>query len=91
MDRAMILKNPQISQEKRLDIVLTFFQYQYILELKRWKGPKLHKEGLGQLHNYLDLKGADKGYLLIFDFRKTKPAKPARLKVKGKKIFAVWV
>ncbi|MEZ4887473.1 MAG: AAA-like domain-containing protein [Chitinophagales bacterium] len=31
-------KEPQISQEKRLDVVITFFQRQYIAELKRWNG-----------------------------------------------------
>lgn len=84
-------KEPQISQEKRLDIVLTFFQYQYILELKIWKGKKLHEKGLLQLHDYLEAKDENKGYLLIFDFRKNKPNKSSTFKVKGKRIYTVWV
>ncbi|MFK7979654.1 MAG: hypothetical protein AB8G86_06710 [Saprospiraceae bacterium] len=29
-------KEPQISEEKRLDIAITFYQYKYVIELKVW-------------------------------------------------------
>ena len=44
----------------------------YILELKRWNGEEHHQKGLIQLGEYLEQYWLDEGYLLIFDFRKTK-------------------
>ncbi|MCL2157922.1 MAG: AAA-like domain-containing protein, partial [Oscillospiraceae bacterium] len=65
----------------RIDIVVDYESEQFIIELKIWHGQKLHEEAFGQLVNYLELKNADRGYLLSFDFRKESD--------KGKK--AEWV
>jgi hypothetical protein len=81
----------QVSEEKRLDIVVTYLQHKYIIELKRWGGPKAHKKGLTQLTNYLDIHGVQKGYLLIFDDRKKLTWATRRIKQDGKEVFAVWV
>jgi hypothetical protein len=59
-------KEPQISEEKRLDLVLTYRQEKFVAELKVWRGPAAHAEGLDQLADYLDRQGMDSGYLLIF-------------------------
>lgn len=56
--------------EKRFDVVITYNKKMYILELKIWRGEKYHKKGLIQLGEYLEQYGLDKGYLLVFDFRK---------------------
>ncbi|ENK0837894.1 AAA family ATPase [Clostridium botulinum] len=58
-------------EEKRFDIVITYNKKMYILELKIWRGEEYHKKGLIQLAEYLDQYGLDKGYLLIFDLRKS--------------------
>ena len=50
-------KEPQISEEKRLDIAITFYQHQYVIELKMWRGEKAHDNGLNQLAEYLELQG----------------------------------
>lgn len=84
-------KEAQISEEKRLDIVLTFYQHQYILELKRWYGEQAHQEGLEQLADYLERQKMDKGYLLIFEYNKEKSYRVETVQVKGKEILAVWV
>lgn len=84
-------KEPQISQEKRLDIIVTFHQHRYIIELKRWYGSKAHEQGLDQLTDYLDIHGLAKGYLVIFDNRKEKSWESKHITHKGKSIFAVWV
>ena len=81
----------QTSQEKRLDIVVTYFQHKYIIELKRWYGPKMHENGLDLLAEYLDFHSVDQGFLLIFDHRKEKEWKQEAILHKGKEIFAVWV
>jgi hypothetical protein len=65
-------KEVQGGEEKRFDIVITYNNKMYILELKRWQGEEYHKKGLLQLGQYLEQYGLEEGYLLIFDFRKLK-------------------
>jgi len=84
-------KEVQTSLEKRLDVIVTYFQHQYILELKQWYGEKAHQKGLNQLADYLTIHGQDKGYLLIFDNRKKKDWKHQLIQHQGKSIFAIWV
>jgi hypothetical protein len=86
-------KEVQISEEKRLDVVITYFDQKYVVELKIWRGPKAHERGLKQLQDYLDKINLQKGYLIIFDFRKTgrKEWKQERYVEGNKEIFAVWV
>jgi hypothetical protein len=82
-------KEPQISEEKRLDVVMTYNQHQYVAELKIWHGAAAHEKGLAQLADYLDRLGLDTGYLLIFDTNKKKKWEKDWKDVKGKRIF--WV
>ena len=82
-------KEPQISEEKRLDVVITYYQHLYVAELKIWRGPVAHEKGLGQLVDYLDRLGLDTGYLLIFDTNKKKKWDRDWVDVQGKRIF--WV
>jgi hypothetical protein len=84
-------KEPVVGEERRMDVVLTYQNQRYVVELKRWEGKKYHEEGLQQLSDYLDLYGLNKGYLLIFDFRKNKEYKEELIQFGDKEIFAVWV
>jgi hypothetical protein len=85
-------KEPQTSEERRLEVAVTFQQHKYIVELKIWRGPKAHEEGLKQLADYLERQGLDEGYLVIFDPRaKEKSWAQEWIEVGGKKVFAVWV
>ena len=86
-------EEPQISEEKRLDIAVTYNSHKYVIELKIWRGDAAHQKGLRQLHDYLDRTGLDSGYLVIFDFTQQgqKEWKQEQLQVDGKDIFAVWV
>lgn len=61
-------------EERRFDIVITYNKKMYILELKIWRGEEYHKKGLVQLGEYLEQYGLNQGYLLVFDFRKSKSA-----------------
>jgi hypothetical protein len=65
-------KEVQGGEEKRFDIVITYNENMYVLELKRWNGEEYHKKGLLQLGQYLEQYSLEEGYLLIFDFRKDK-------------------
>lgn len=84
-------KEVQTSEEKRLDVVITFLNGRYIVELKIWRGQEAHKRGLVQLKDYLDRTGSDKGYLVIFEFIKNKNYSQDRQTVDGKEIFIVKV
>jgi hypothetical protein len=83
----------QISEEKRLDIVITFANRKYVLELKRWAGEAAHRRGLKQLADYLERQGLDQGYLVVFDFSKDTETtwRKDRTTVGGKQIVMVRV
>ena len=84
-------KEVQVSEEKRLDVVITYLERKYIAELKLWYGQKAHEKGLVQLVDYLDRQALDEGYLLIFDHSEVKNWRSEWVETQGKKIFAVWV
>jgi len=84
-------KEPQISEEKRLDVVITYLKHKYVAELKLWRGAKAHEKGLAQLADYLDTNGLGEGYLLIFDHSEVKNWHAEWVTALGKRIFCVWV
>ncbi|NKF07646.1 AAA family ATPase [Clostridium gasigenes] len=84
-------KEVQISEEKRLDLVITYNNFRYIIEMKIWRGAKLHEEGLKQLCDYLDIHSLTHGYLLIFNFNSNKEFKEERVEIEGTDIFEVYV
>jgi hypothetical protein len=84
-------KEPQISDEKRLDVVITHRNSKYIAELKLWYGPKAHEAGLKQLADYLDAQSLNEGYLVVFDHSEVKNWNSETVEAHGKKIFVVWV
>ena len=84
-------KEPTVADEQRMDIVITYQNKRYVIELKRWYGQKYHQEGLQQLSDYLDIYSLKQGYLLIYDFNKGKSYKDELIQFQDKDIFAVWV
>ena len=83
----------QLTDLRRMDLVVDYGKDQFILELKIWRGVQYEKEALEQLCGYLDSKGADTGYLLAFDFRKSenKTPKTEWVEINGKRIFETMV
>ena len=84
-------KEPQISEERRLDVVITYLQHKYVAELKIWRGQKEHEKGLIQLNDYLDRQSLTEGYLLIFDHSEVKNWHSEWIEIEGKKVFMAWV
>lgn len=84
-------KEVQISEEKRLDILVTYLSNKYVAELKIWRGLEYHKKGLKQLSDYLEIQGLSTGYLIIYNFNNSKEYKQERMTYEGKEIFIVWV
>ncbi|MCP4152321.1 MAG: AAA family ATPase [bacterium] len=91
--RGFDFKEVQVSEEKRLDVVITSGNHKYIVELKIWKGEAYHRKGIKQLCDYLDRQNQKNGYLLIYDLRKEKSKTGAyeKLESNGKTIFAAWL
>ncbi|MGM0502904.1 MAG: GxxExxY protein, partial [Bacillota bacterium] len=89
--RGFDFKEVQISEEKRLDIVITYLDEKYIVELKIWRGEKYHQKGLKQLADYLDSQNVEQGYLVNFNFNQNKEYKQERIEQDNKEIFAIWV
>ena len=84
-------KEVQISEERRLDIVISYNNHKYVIETKIWYGEIAHQKGLIQLKDYLEIEGLDTGYLLIFNFNKGKEYLEKKYSVGDKNIFEVMV
>ena len=84
-------KEVQISEERRIDIVIQYNQNKYVIETKIWHGDAAHEKGLEQLKNYLNIEGLDIGYLLIFNFNKNKEYINKKYIIEEKEIFEVIV
>ncbi|MCD8015443.1 MAG: AAA-like domain-containing protein [Lachnospiraceae bacterium] len=63
---------PQTRNSERMDLVIYYRGEQNILELKLWRGNAYNQRGERQLSDYLDYFHMKKGYMLSFNFNKTK-------------------
>ena len=84
-------KEVEVSEERRLDVTITYYQHKYVAELKIWRGQVAHEKGLNQLDDYLNRLKLTEGYLLIFDHSAVKTWHSEWITHNGKKIFIVWV
>ncbi len=57
---------------ERTDIIVDYGGEQFVIEMKIWRGPAYQKKGEEQLAEYLDFYHLKKGYMLIFNFNKSK-------------------
>jgi len=81
-----------LTDDRRMDVVVTYGNERFILELKTWKGRLYNEKGVEQLLGYMDKYNEEKGYLLTFDFRKKPEAlEPQWQDGGGKKVFEVRV
>ena len=76
---------------KRMDIIITYNKERYIIELKKWYGKVKEDKGHKQLAEYLEIKGMDKGYMVMFNFRKRKKYTKEWIEVDGRQIYEVVV
>ena len=81
-----------LADGRAMDIVATYQGMQFIVETKIWYGPKKHEEAYEQLEGYMDKLSLSEGYLLTFDFNKTKEKHQKWIdRPNGRKIFDVIV
>jgi len=81
----------QLSDERRMDLIVNYGRHEYLLELKRIFSESDRTEGIKQLLGYMDGRGADVGYYLTFDFRKKSGSKMEWLEFGEKRILEVNV
>jgi len=65
----------EISEERRLDIIVTFMSEMFVVELKLWYSKPYHEKGKKQLKEYMKAMSIDKGYMLILDRSRKKAFK----------------
>ena len=77
---------PVISDRRRLDVMITYNHFKYIVELKIWHGPAYYEDAKQQLADYLEREQLDVGYMVVHDFRKEQHRRftMEELNVKGK-------
>lgn len=63
---------PETRSNSRMDVVISYGDQEYIVELKIWRGQQYRKKGLEQLEGYLESRSSDKGYLISFSFNDNK-------------------
>lgn len=62
----------QTRQNKLMDIVITFGNEKFVVELKVWNGKRYLEKGLVQLAEYLESQKLKEGYLVVFNSNKSK-------------------
>jgi len=68
----------QIGEEKRLDVVITFLNEMFVVELKLWYSQPYHEKGKKQLRDYMQRMSINKGYMLILDRSRKRSFKQER-------------
>lgn len=83
---------PQTRDNRRMDLVVTYGNEEFVVELKIWRGTKYEEKGRDQLASYLAIRGKNEGYLVTFDFSKDKhDSEPQWIEHDGKRIFEVII
>ncbi len=70
---------PETRSSNRMDIVVTYLEEEFVIELKIWHGEQYRKDGIKQLNGYLESREQRKGYLVSFSFLKNKEYKAGYL------------
>ena len=73
------------TEAMRADVIVTFLDRQFVVELKIWRGEKRHEKAYEQLLGYMDKLNLDVGYLLTFDFRQKRQPKQTWIDIDSKK------
>ena len=83
---------PQTRDNRRMDLVVTYGQQEFIIELKIWRGDKYEESGRDQLSAYLATRNMNEGCLVTFDFSKDKKVtEPQWIEWNNKRLFEVII
>ena len=75
----------------RTDMIIDYLGVQYVIEMKIWRGDAYNTRGEKQLTEYLDFYHINKGYMLSFNFNKSKVSGSKTMQFGDKEIFEVVV
>ena len=78
---------PQTRDHRRMDLMIHYLGRRYIVELKIWRGPRYNAEGEKQVSEYLNYFNLSTGYMLSFNFNKTKEPGVKRVQIGNKILF----
>ena len=81
----------QTRDQTRTDVVVDYRGQQYVVEMKIWRGQRYNEAGEKQLQEYLDYFGLDVGYMLSFNFNKTKETGVKQVHVGEKLLYEATV
>lgn len=79
------------SNNTRTDVIVYYNRDLFIIETKIWHGAKANKEAEEQLLGYMESYHQDTGYLLTFNFNKTKKQELREVKIEGKTLIEAIV
>ena len=84
---------PVITDRRRLDLLITYHQFKYIIELKIWNGPEYLEIAKEQLHDYLVKENLEIGYMIVHDFRKNDHIRGTHelINYQNKQLFIIYV
>ena len=77
----------QTSDLRRMDVVIHYNGKRYIIELKIWHGERYKAKGEKQIIGYLDFYGLTTGYMLSFNFNKSKKPGVEEIHIGDKVLF----
>ena len=88
-----IYREAVTSDRKRLDVLITYHQFKYVIELKIWDGESYYRQAQEQLADYLERERLEVGYMIVHDFRKKqyKRFTSEKLSVNGKELKIYFV
>jgi Predicted AAA-ATPase len=89
--KGFMFKENVTSEDRKMDLVVTYNDQRYVIELKIWYGEKYLTDGIEQLCEYLDSYSLNEGYMLIFNFNKNKQYETKVVENCRKNITAVFV
>ena len=89
--KGFMFKENVTAEDRKMDLVITYNDKRYVIELKIWYGEKYLSDGIEQLCDYLDSYSLREGYMLIFNFNKNKKYETLEIEASGKTISAIFV
>lgn len=81
----------QTRDKKRMDLVVDYLGEKFVVEFKIWRGKVYNEKGEKQLTKYLDYFHLDTGYMLSYNFNKTKKVGVEHVKVGEKTLIEAIV
>ena len=81
----------QTRNQLRMDVVIHYLGNRYVVELKIWRGQRYNAKGEQQIMDYLDYFNLTTGYMVSFNFNKSKRPGVERLIIGDKTLFEAIV